>query len=344
MGKHTKLVLLLCLAQAFLIAPPLFARALEDSDYTVTVEKIYKRIDTITFSFEGSTLTYAVILAARFENLNATHVRLRLNLFINTVDDNYVTNMDVNCSFIANFTINGNLYQRTGWASDSTGFMQYGKDLYNYDLCTVEVLPNFPASVSIGFNYGISSDGGELSKTGNTSVSGFFLGPTIWTVIVVGIIAGIACAIIFGVRAAKRRGGVGAGGGGKYKADYKIRSVSSKDIREYERQFQAEKAAKEEEQARARAEAEARARTSGIQRVPASSGMPVQAGVPGSAIAMASSQGTPAPGAPSATTCPACGGNIVNFKCQSCWGKVCRGCGHLNMATSFACEKCNRTL
>ncbi len=317
MGKRSKIIFLLFLAQAFMVAP-LFARAITDNDYTFTIEKIYQKIDTITFNFQGGTLNYPVILASRFDSLNASHVRLRLDVFIKTIDDNFITNMEVNVTCIANLTINTLACQRTGQGSDQTGFMQYGDLLYTYELCSVDVPTDiFPATVSIAFNYTARSDGGEFVKTNTATVSGFFLGSTIWTIIIVAIIAGFACLIIFGVRAAKRRGG----GGGSYKASYKIRSVSNKDIREYEKQKQAE--LKAEEDTRARADAEARARASVVQTT---------------------SQGSIPPVPQSTTVCPACGGGVVNFKCQSCWGKVCRGCGHLNMATSYACEKCGKTL
>jgi hypothetical protein len=42
--------------------------------------------------------------------------------------------------------------------------------------------------------------------------------------------------------------------------------------------------------------------------------------------------------------CPICGGDIVNFKCDRCWGKLCRACGHMNMAMSLDCDQCGSPL
>lgn len=304
MGKHAKFILVLFLAQAFLIVPPLFARAVSDTDYMLNMDKIYQRIDTITFSFSGSTINYAVIMGSHFDNLNATHVRLHLDVLIKTTDDNFITNMRVTCSGLANFTVKNAVYQTSGEGSDSTGFSQYGELLYSYEVCYVDV-PSadlFPVTVGIAFNYTLASDSGEFVKTNKVTVSGFFLGPTIWSFIVVGIVVLISLAIVFIVRAVKRRhaeGGSYKSSIKSHKTSYKYKSsVSSKDIREYEKQRQAE--LKAEAEAEARAEAEAKARAAAAREKPLSS--PGQVGVPSNLIGITGTQTSPAPISTSGTS------------------------------------------
>ncbi len=322
MGNRSKLLLLLFVAQAFMIAP-VIVRADIDDDYTFTFEKIYKRIDTISFTFEGTAMTYAVIMASRFENVNASHSRLRLDVIINTVDGNLVGCLVTNISYITTFIVNGQAYQRTGEVSaKSQCFFQYGEVIYTYGVCSVDIPSNFPASVTINFEYNIHSL--QFTKTNMATASATFLGGTVWIIIFIAIAAGVACAIIFGVRAAKHRRAEG-GSSKSYKSSYKIQAVSKKDIKAYEKQKKAEEKAEADAAVKAEAAAKARASIAQISSLP-------------------SSEGSIPPVAPSPTICPACGGNVVNFKCQSCWGKICRGCRHLNMATSYTCEKCQKTL
>ncbi len=313
MGKHTKIVLLLFVAaQAFLVAP-LFARAITENDYSTTPEKIYKDIDTITFTFSGSYFYYSVIMASKFQSLNSTHASLRLDIFIETDDGTYVTSLPANISYNATFTVNNQIYRKNGTASDQSSFYQTDDLLYTFELGSVAVPSNiFPTTVSITLIYTIQST--KFVKSGIATASNNYLGPTIMQIIVYGIIAVVILAIVFGVRAKRRR----PGGGG-----YKPKAVSPMPATPI---------------------MATNAPPATAQAMPPTYGTPVQTGVPASMIGMASPPGTPPPAESSPMICPACGGNVVNSKCQSCGSLVCRGCGHINAAGGHFCEKCGKNL
>ncbi len=312
MQKHTKIILLLFVAHALFIAP-LFAQAASESDYSSIPEKIYERIDTISFTFDGTYLKYGVTMASKFEERNNTHARLRFDVFIKTDDENYVTNLAVNLTYDVTFTVNSQVYEKTGEVSDSSGMFQYGDLLYAYDVCYVDV-PSaslFPARVAITFDYIFEADGGKFTKTGTATASNTFLGPTMMAIFTIAIIGGIVLTIILIVRSAKRR----------QAARYKARAA-----------------------ARSGVPVGLQAPGATPQVLPPTYGTPVQSGIPSSGIVMSNLQGSVPPVAQAPIICPKCGGNVVNLKCQSCGGVFCVSCGHSNAPGGHFCEKCGKNL
>ncbi len=315
MGKKSKLIILLFVTQALLVVP-LFAGAITQNDYSSFVpEKIYERIDTITFTWDSSVLNYGVTMASKFEKKNDTYTRLRLDVFVESDNNNYVTSLFVNLTYNVTFTVNDQDYHRTGVVNDTSSFYQTATLIYTFEVCSVDIsgVDLFPATVGISINYNFTSAinvRGRINKIGAATASNTFLGPTIMQIIVYGIIAAVVLTIVFGVRSSRRRRAA------RYKA------VA----------------------ARTGMQAGIQAPPAAPQAMPPTSGTSVQVGVPASLIGMASPPGTPPPAESSPMICPACGGNVVNSKCQSCGSLICRGCGHINAAGGHFCEKCGKNL
>lgn len=139
------------------------------SDYENASQKIFEQIDSFTFVYESTTLNYSIIFGAMFIKLNNTHSELVSDVFVTTLNSQYVTMLTALLSFVVNFSYDGAWNSHFGVGDDSTSLIQIGDLLYNYSIHSFIITNDlFPLDLEIDFVYNLSSS--EFSNPGTYNV------------------------------------------------------------------------------------------------------------------------------------------------------------------------------
>lgn len=139
------------------------------SDYENASQKILEQIDSFTFAYDSTTLNYSIIFGAMFIKLNNTHSELVADVFVITVDLQYVTMLTATLTFDASFSYDGSLNSHSDVEVDSTSLIQFGDLLYNYSIHSFLITNDlFPLDLEIDFVYDLTSS--EFSESGTYNV------------------------------------------------------------------------------------------------------------------------------------------------------------------------------
>ncbi len=174
--------------------------------------KIYEKIGDVTFSHSAQTLTYHIYFGLAFPTINGSQ-KIVAYIYLLT-DDQYITNAQVDLTYALDLKHNGKNITKSGFVSDSTSFMQWGSELYAFEmLCQNFDLSEFPMTMEVDLDYSLgSTDLPTLSKTASYATSKYFLSPVmeLWVLILIICVAGgvaVLVIVLLVVRAKKQRAG-----------------------------------------------------------------------------------------------------------------------------------------
>lgn len=104
-----------------------------------------------------------------FIKLNNTHSELVSDVFVITLNSQYVSMLTATLTFDASFSYNGTLNSHLGVGVDSTSIAQFGDVLYNYSIHSFIITNDkFPLDLEIDFDYDLTSS--EFSRSGTYNV------------------------------------------------------------------------------------------------------------------------------------------------------------------------------
>ena len=171
------------------------------SDYENASQKILEQVGYFTFIYSSETLNYSIIFGAMFVKLNSTHSELVSDVFITTIDLQYVTMLTTTLTFNASFSYDGTWNNHSGVGVDSTSLIQFGDLLYNYSIHSFLITNDlFPLDLEITFEYDLTSS--EFNESGTyivlknfvmtspgngPAIPGYILSPMI-SILVVGVL------------------------------------------------------------------------------------------------------------------------------------------------------------
>src|SRR5271157_3736182 len=328
-------------------------RAISPSDYDSTIEKIWQKIDTITFTFNSTSLTYEVYMGVRFDSLDNTHDNLRMDVFIQTIDQNYISCLQVNLTSVATFVVNGQTMQSAGMVSGETGCFgfQYSNPLYSLIVCTMPVLLSaFPVTLSLTFSYTLASNLFLSSKV--TTASQFFLGNALWLALFIGLPAIIVVAVIIIVVVVKHRRG-SSYGEPHYRPSKmpKIKTAKEPKKKAVSTAVQTPGASVTQPQPQPEGSFETTSvptrATPSVFREPPTPDTPLPQKMGSVAPTMRPKKKTEfllTREKPVFTTCPLCNGHVSAGECERCGGKQCPNCGEMNFALAKTCTTCGQAL
>ena len=206
-----KLSLVSILSLLFISNSILCVVANYESDYEKAGEKLYLEIDRFNFMFEGSPLTYIVKFGAMMEDYNETHIRIVCDILVFTATQEYVSNCPCDCIYQLNYSYGKPLFSYGGIISDSTSFLQFGDDLYNYTFPFVFLKTSLlPKEITFSLQYELSGDtGSAFDHQGTYSTSYTFYGSayfaTLYLMFGIAVVAGVVGIIVVVVIVKKRR-------------------------------------------------------------------------------------------------------------------------------------------
>lgn len=149
--------------------------------------KIYEKIGDVTFTHATDTLTYHIYFGLAFPTINGSR---RIAAYVYLLSDaNYITNAEVHLSFVLDIQYNGKNLTRSGIISDSTSILQWGNELYSFEMLGETFSDGeFPITMDVDLTYTLSStDLPTLSKSDSYTTSRYFFSPVIelWVFIVI---------------------------------------------------------------------------------------------------------------------------------------------------------------
>ncbi|MBN2150616.1 MAG: hypothetical protein JW839_04120 [Candidatus Lokiarchaeota archaeon] len=174
--------------------------------------KIYEKIGDVTFTHSATTLTYHIYFGLAFPNINGSQ-KIVAYIYLLT-DQSYITNAQASLTFTLVITYSGKNITRTGVVSDSTSMLQFGNELYAFEmLCMNFASSEFPMTMDVGLDYTLSStDLPDLSKTDTYTTSKYFLSSVmeLWVLIIIICVAGgvgVLVIVLLVVHAKKKKAG-----------------------------------------------------------------------------------------------------------------------------------------
>ena len=168
MKKISKSSIGLCVFLIILLGstPSLVLGTRYRSDYENASQKIFEQIDTFTFVFDTTTLNYSIVFGAMFIKLNSTHSELVSDVFVSTLNSQYVSMLTATLTFDVSFSYDGDLELNSGVEVDSTSIVEFDDLLYNYSIHSFLITNDlFPFDLEIDFDYILTSS--EFSVSGN---------------------------------------------------------------------------------------------------------------------------------------------------------------------------------
>ena len=172
------------------------------SDYEDASQKIYEQIESFTFVYDSTTFNYSMFFGAMFIKLNTTHSELVADVFVITMNSQYVYPLTATLTFDASFSYDGTLNSHPGVGMDGPSMFQFGSLLYNYSIHSFIITNDlFPLDLEIDFDYNLTSSEFSVAGTFNDvknfvitspdsgpAIPGYILSTTL-SILVVGIIA-----------------------------------------------------------------------------------------------------------------------------------------------------------
>jgi len=172
------------------------------SDYEDASQKIYEQIESFTFVYDSTTLNYSIFFGVMFIKLNNTHSELVSDVYVITMDSQYVYPLTATLTYDARFSYDGALNSNSGVEVDDTSMFLFGSLLYNYSIHSFIITNDlFPLDLEVDFDYNLTSS--EFSRAGNfndvknfvitspdsgPAIPGYLLSTTL-AILVVGILA-----------------------------------------------------------------------------------------------------------------------------------------------------------
>ena len=142
------------------------------SQFEMSILKIYELKTTFQFTKDSQTLTYGIYIAAMFVQKDIQSVYLVVYVFVNTMDDYYVSNLEATFNYNLDCTYAGSTTQASGSPSDQSSFIQFDEELYEYYLHNVTMPKNFIMSLlSISITYSYTSS--EFNTNGVITASAY---------------------------------------------------------------------------------------------------------------------------------------------------------------------------
>ncbi len=179
------------------------------SDFENSMVKIYREIEDFYFTFDSSTLHYAIMFGAMFERIDSNLVNLVIYTFCVTLTDYYVSSLSATFEYNLSGTFRGVELRKNGSVTDTSAWLTSSSCLYQFPLYshnftkrysqdTLTIILEYNLTSSEFYESGVFECSANLPSLTGSQLFNFYL------IIVLSII-GIVVAVIVIIIVIKRK-------------------------------------------------------------------------------------------------------------------------------------------